>query len=83
MEKRVSRDEGGGGVASRVSGDREDDEAGDGEDMDTMIHSNSADNKKGELDEKCREFSRLRDELLRSKRAVRVLTGSEAVQVRE
>lgn len=37
--------------------------------------------KRAEINEKSEEFRRLRDELLRSRRAVHVLTGSEATKV--
>lgn len=52
-----------------------------GEDMGAMLRTMARDDKDDKAKSRSREFAKMREELLRAKRAVKVLTGAEAEQV--
>lgn len=51
--------------------------------MADLVTASKDSGKRNEIAEKSKEFARLREDLLRSKRAVKVITGADAEQVRK
>lgn len=53
------------------------------EDLDDMVEQNEASSRESKIKERSSEFSKLKDDLLRSRRAVQVITGADAEALRE
>lgn len=63
---------------TKANGDTQEAEFGS---LSALVDSSSKSDRREEIEKKTREFARLREEMLRSKRAVKVLTGTDAEQV--